>query len=514
MEADSIDRSLLEQSIADFLSERIERHGLEHLVLAYSGGPDSTALLHAMAALTEELEFDLSAVHVNHGLRGKQADKDQKHCEKECKKADVPLEVVQRTPVDGAGETWARRARYEALREAGERLRADAVVTGHHLDDAAETILLKMLRGVRPARMFGMKPVRRLAPGSRLLLLRPLLSFERRQIEEHLSETGHAFVQDASNEDTSIARNRLRHDVIPIFDELAPPGWKRRWVALFAAAAQTADHREREAEHALLVTLLRASGLSPTDGRIRRLRHDLHEGKSPTVLGTKHGVQIRRRGQYLEVVHPREESSGKTRRESRDGGREAQRRTARDGSGVPSRPPGRSERPETRTRTATRSGTQTAQAARPKARPAPPSPGTLVEPGQPVPAAGGSFTYEVVTAAQAEKVIRALRRKRSKTRALLHLPEAKTPPEIRVRTVHEEDRIRTLGFSHVRRVLRAMQSRGISQQKRESATVVLLDGQVGWVVGFEIAHEVRFRTDERKAQGIFLDLQVEDSDLT
>lgn len=195
-------------------------------VVAYSGGLDSHVLLHALSSLG----LNLAAVHVHHGL-SPNADLWSEHCLATCKELGVPCRVLRvRVTAAGSGrEAAARSARYAALEQAlGE---GEMLLTAHHQDDQAETLLLMLLRGAGVAGLAAMPPLRRFAAG---WLARPLLGLPR-DVLRHYAETHHlSWVDDESNFDTSLDRNYLRHDLLP--------GLRRRWPAADRALARSAAH--------------------------------------------------------------------------------------------------------------------------------------------------------------------------------------------------------------------------------------------------------------------------------
>jgi tRNA(Ile)-lysidine synthase len=199
--------------------------------LAYSGGLDSTVLLHALCALRRDLPLHLSAVHVDHGLHPKSAAW-AAHCRRTCARWDVNccVEVVdvargrRRSP-----EAEARKARYRALERhvaAGEVL-----ATAHHLDDQAETLLLMLLRG---SGVHGLAAMPLAAPFGNGLLMRPLLDLPRESLRAYADAHGLEWVEDTSNLDQAYARNFLRHRVMPVMRE--------RWPAAGEALARSARH--------------------------------------------------------------------------------------------------------------------------------------------------------------------------------------------------------------------------------------------------------------------------------
>ena len=165
-------------------------------VVAFSGGCDSSALLHAMSELRERLGVPLVAIHVDHGLSPASAAW-AAHCEAFCRERDIAIEVrrlaLRPTPGESV-EAEAREKRYLALRAAMQA--GDAVVTAHQRDDQAETFLLALMRGSGSRGLAGMPAVRRFGGG---LLLRPLLDCERRDLEEYARAQGLRWIDDDSN---------------------------------------------------------------------------------------------------------------------------------------------------------------------------------------------------------------------------------------------------------------------------------------------------------------------------
>ncbi|WP_369930615.1 tRNA lysidine(34) synthetase TilS [Xanthomonas sp. NCPPB 2632] len=200
----------MSRTLADHLALALDSDHDVPLVVAYSGGPDSTALLHALAHCTPRPA--LRALHVDHGLH---ADSGAwaSHCRRTGDALGVPVEVA-RVTVDlsqGEGiEAAARRARHAAFAASlrpGERM-----VLAHHRDDQVETVLLKLLRGAGPEGLAGMRSLRPLGAG---MLWRPLLDLPRAVLLEHVSAHALATLHDPSNDDPLIARGYLRATVVP-----------------------------------------------------------------------------------------------------------------------------------------------------------------------------------------------------------------------------------------------------------------------------------------------------------
>jgi tRNA(Ile)-lysidine synthase len=183
------------------------------LCVGFSGGPDSTALLHALAPLPAARTHGLRALHVDHGLHPDSGSWAQ-HCMNFCQALDVPCQViaVQVDTRSGSGtEAAARDARYQAL--AADLLPGEYLLLGHHRDDQAETVLLKLLRGAGPEGLGGMRALRPFAGGH---LWRPLLALSRKQLRAYVSAHQLHWIDDPSNDDTRLARNHLRREILPL----------------------------------------------------------------------------------------------------------------------------------------------------------------------------------------------------------------------------------------------------------------------------------------------------------
>lgn len=189
------------------------------IVAGVSGGADSVALLHILNSWREREEWALTAVHVHHGLRGAAADEDQAFVERLCADWGVPcrvyrFDVAAEAEKRGLGEEeTGRLLRYAAFREAaGERGR---IAVAHHQNDQAETLLMRLCRGTGLKGLAGMRPVR----GN---ICRPLLSCSRAEIERYCLAEGLAFREDESNREVKYTRNKLRHHVLPVLEEINP----------------------------------------------------------------------------------------------------------------------------------------------------------------------------------------------------------------------------------------------------------------------------------------------------
>lgn len=205
-----------------------------HLHVAFSGGLDSTVLLHLLVQLRTQTALNLDAIHVHHGLQPG-ADAWSVHCARLCSQWDVPCTVehveVERRSGQGI-EAAARAARYAALRSHVGT--GHVLLTAHQRDDQAETVLLQLLRG---AGVHGLAAMPALAPFGAGCLARPLLTFSRATLGAYAQAQALSWIEDESNNDPRFARNVLRHAVLP----LVQAHWPHATETIARSAAHAAD---------------------------------------------------------------------------------------------------------------------------------------------------------------------------------------------------------------------------------------------------------------------------------
>jgi tRNA(Ile)-lysidine synthase len=217
--------------VPERLAEALRRLGpFGDFWVAFSGGPDSTALLHA-AVGADQVPGTLRAIHLDHGLHP-ESPCWAEHCRRICDALGVPL-VVRRLklePVRGESlEATAREARYRAL--AHVMRPGDLMLTAHNRDDQAETLLLALLRGSGVHGLAAMPRVAELGGGR---LVRPLLDLPRTTLEQYVRSLGLSWIEDPSNASVRMDRNYLRNTVVPVL--------KARWPELSATLSRTAGH--------------------------------------------------------------------------------------------------------------------------------------------------------------------------------------------------------------------------------------------------------------------------------
>lgn len=192
---------------------------LRYLV-AFSGGLDSTVLLFLLKqALACDSQAELYAIHIHHGLQT-EADGWTRHCQDICRQWQIPLSLIHVQAKAAAGESpeaAARAARYQAIKQ--HMTPYTVLVTGHHQDDQVETLLLQLLRGASAKGLSAMPTWKTLATGWHY---RPLLMHSRQQLQAIAHAHQLTWIQDPSNECRQFARNRLRHDILPVLAEYWP----------------------------------------------------------------------------------------------------------------------------------------------------------------------------------------------------------------------------------------------------------------------------------------------------
>ena len=192
----------------------IQKHNMlsagDSVCTALSGGADSVALLLVLYELSSEIGFSISAVHINHLLRGKESDHDENFCHNLCARLEIPLQVFREDAhafsqnLGVSVETGARELRYRIF----DSLNVSKIATAHNLNDNAETILFRLARGTG---LHGLSGI----PAVRDNIIRPLIECTREEIEAYLAQKKQSYVIDSTNLSDDYTRNRIRHRIIP-----------------------------------------------------------------------------------------------------------------------------------------------------------------------------------------------------------------------------------------------------------------------------------------------------------
>ena len=224
------DMTTCEENVAAYC----DRHGLFTrgcgVLVAVSGGGDSVAMLHILLRIRDRWNITIEAAHLNHALRGDESDTDEEFVRAMCMNLDVKLTAGRLgkgvvTDSNESVETAARNLRREFLDRTAADRSLDRIATGHTSDDQAETVLQRIIRGTGPSGLAGILP----RSGSRI---RPLLGITREEIREYLGARGIAFREDATNDDTTFFRNRLRHELIPLLADRYSVGIRNALIRL------------------------------------------------------------------------------------------------------------------------------------------------------------------------------------------------------------------------------------------------------------------------------------------
>ncbi|WP_097005385.1 tRNA lysidine(34) synthetase TilS [Lacrimispora amygdalina] len=219
----------------------------DHVIVGLSGGADSVCLLVILNEMKQEFDLKLKAVHVHHGLRGEEADRDSNYARELSKKLGVPFSCVY---VDAAGyakdhgmsvEEAGRYLRYEIFEQERNQLNGTKIAVAHHGDDQAETILYNLFRGTGLKGLGGMRPVR----GK---IVRPLLCVGREEILAYLSEKGISYCEDSTNNGIEYARNRIRKVILPQVKEQLNARAGENILHAGIMAAQADAYLEKQAE--------------------------------------------------------------------------------------------------------------------------------------------------------------------------------------------------------------------------------------------------------------------------
>jgi tRNA(Ile)-lysidine synthase len=194
----------------------------ERVLVGCSGGPDSNALLHALALLRARVGHGLVAVGVDHGLRpGAAAELDV--AAGVARAEGVPFERAVVAVEPGANlQARAREARHQALQRCASRSDATVVALAHTADDRAETVLLRLLRGAGPRGLAALPPRSRSPTGAGVDVVRPLLRARRSDVLAHLQRHRVPHADDPSNQDARFLRVRVRRELLPLLEELSP----------------------------------------------------------------------------------------------------------------------------------------------------------------------------------------------------------------------------------------------------------------------------------------------------
>ncbi len=226
------------------LSDHKMLENTNEIVVGFSGGADSVCLLHVLNSFKDRLGYSLKAVHINHGIRGDEADSDENFARDFCLKNDIPFETFRFKCIKESEKTK------ESLEECGRRLRYESfnkvcgdtskIATAHNANDNAETIIFNIARGTSVKGVCGI-------PYTRDNIIRPLLNCSRKEIDGYCNENGLSFVTDSTNLGVEYTRNKIRHLIMPVLEEINP-AYLSSFNSLSNNAKSVSDYLNNNAE--------------------------------------------------------------------------------------------------------------------------------------------------------------------------------------------------------------------------------------------------------------------------
>lgn len=250
----------------------------ENVVVGLSGGADSCALTHILARLSEKMDLHITAVHINHGIRGEEAERDERSAEEFCRRlniefiayhCDIPSEAVKR----GIGEEEAGRlVRYEKFYETAGKKNGAKTAVAHNMNDKAETLIMNLCRGAGMKGLAGIKPV----GGS---IIRPLIFCTRDEIEKYCDDNNIEYCTDSTNLQNEYTRNKIRNILLPWLSENINPAAGMNMANASELLREEEEYLESKAQEQYKKLLkdsgdgfvsLNADGLASEHGVIRR----------------------------------------------------------------------------------------------------------------------------------------------------------------------------------------------------------------------------------------------------
>lgn len=223
---DKITKEYFENKVRNTLFENNLLEKDSGIVVALSGGADSTSLLLCLKALQSEYNIKVTALHINHMIRGKEADRDELFCKSLCESLNVDF-VCERVDIPSLSKEYkmslemcARQERYRIFEEVCKKINSKVVATAHTASDNVETILFNMARGTSLKGLCGIVPKRKVSDG--VCVIRPLIDVTRLEVEEYLVLCNQDFVTDSTNLEDEYTRNLIRHKIVPELQKINP----------------------------------------------------------------------------------------------------------------------------------------------------------------------------------------------------------------------------------------------------------------------------------------------------
>ncbi len=236
-------------SISSSVTEKVKKIIIENkmikkgdkVLVALSGGADSVCLTHILYVLSKELGFSVYSAHLNHGIRGEEADRDEKFAKDFCERLNIPflsktVKVIETAKEMGITvEEAGRQERYAFFNEVCKMGGQNVIATAHNSDDLAETVLMRIIRGTGIDGLFGIKYIREDG------VIRPLLGVSRKEIEEYCEENKLNYCTDSTNSDNNYTRNKIRNELLPYLRENFNPNINESLINLSQSAKADSD---------------------------------------------------------------------------------------------------------------------------------------------------------------------------------------------------------------------------------------------------------------------------------
>ena len=293
-----MDKESIYEKVINYIKENELINPGDTIVEGISGGADSVCLFLMLEEYKKEVDFKTIAVHVHHGIRKKAADKDQKFVEKLCESKGVKLQSFRKDiPLickitKESEEECGRRIRYEIFDDVCEQHENAKIAVAHHMNDQAETVIFRIIRGSGIKGLTGME-------AKRDNIIRPLLCLKREEIEQYLDETGQSYRIDETNSTLEYSRNYIRKKIIPKFESVRKNAVEHI-NALSGEASDINEFMEKKADELLEEASKEADSKYITKGITTKYKADVLSKAEPILLKfavraliTKAGVSIK-----------------------------------------------------------------------------------------------------------------------------------------------------------------------------------------------------------------------------
>ena len=251
------------------------------IVVGVSGGPDSVCLLDVLHKLKKKYDLEIIIAHVNYGLRGKDSEKDEALVKKIAEKYSLPIEILKVRKVGKSEKSESRKRslrkiRYDFFEKLRKKYKASSIAVGHNLNDQAETVLMRIIRGT------GLRGIGAIKFKNNNII-RPLLNIPRKEIVAYLRKNKITYRIDKTNLGTDFTRNKIRNKLLPYLEKKFNPNIQETLYKFSESAAEDYDFMRRFAKEWLTAnknpTVSALNGLHPSSRR-EVLRHTIERSKS------------------------------------------------------------------------------------------------------------------------------------------------------------------------------------------------------------------------------------------